>query len=58
MDVSDPVRAFLEPDHERLGSERGRGLLVVAQLAEDLDWFLRAEIGKTVRARLGVAGPS
>ncbi|MCN9240277.1 ATP-binding protein [Streptomyces sp. RY43-2] len=57
VDVSDPVRAFLEPGREEPGSEGGRGLLVVARLAEEWDWFLRAEVGKTVRARLGVAGP-
>ncbi|WP_245766722.1 ATP-binding protein [Streptomyces colonosanans] len=58
VDVSDPVRAFPEPGRVGIGGERGRGLLVVTQLAEELDWFLRAEVGKTVRARLGVAGPS
>ncbi|WP_209445516.1 hypothetical protein [Streptomyces roseochromogenus] len=58
MDASGPVRAFPEPGREHAGGERGRGLLVVAQLAEELDWFLRAEVGKTVRVRLGASGPS
>jgi anti-sigma regulatory factor (Ser/Thr protein kinase) len=51
VEVSDPVRVFPEvaiaPD-----GEGGRGLLVVAQLAEELRWFLRSDVGKTVRARL------
>jgi anti-sigma regulatory factor (Ser/Thr protein kinase) len=55
IDVSDPVRAFPEvrnhPEGEGAG-EGGRGLLVVAQLASEFDWFLRADAGKTVRARL------
>ncbi|MGW1160614.1 ATP-binding protein [Streptomyces sp. NPDC002519] len=57
VDVSDPVRAFPEPGREHAGGERGRGLLVVAHLTEELDWFLRAEVGKTVRARLGAPDP-
>ncbi|WP_155057041.1 ATP-binding protein [Streptomyces blattellae] len=51
IDVSDPVRAFPEIREEPDG-EGGRGLLVVAQLAAELEWFLRADVGKTVRARL------
>ncbi|MCX4908672.1 ATP-binding protein [Streptomyces sp. NBC_00878] len=50
VEVSDPLRVFPEPESAPEG-ERGRGLLVVAQLAEELDWFLREEVGKTVRAR-------
>ncbi|MDH6623437.1 anti-sigma regulatory factor (Ser/Thr protein kinase) [Streptomyces sp. LBL] len=51
IDVSDPVRVFPQMRKEPEG-EGGRGLLVVAQLAAELDWFLRADAGKTVRARL------
>jgi hypothetical protein len=40
-----------------LEGERGRGLLVVTQLAAELDWFLRSEVGKTVRARLAAPRP-
>ncbi|MFF7162911.1 ATP-binding protein [Streptomyces sp. NPDC008086] len=50
VEVSDPVRGFPEVRAGEL--ECGRGLLVVSQLAAELDWFLRAEVGKTVRARL------
>jgi hypothetical protein len=32
--------------------ESGRGLLVVSGVSESVDWFLRGDIGKTVRARL------
>jgi anti-sigma regulatory factor (Ser/Thr protein kinase) len=56
IDVSDPVRAFPEVRKEARG-ESGRGLLVVAQLVTELDWFLRADAGKTVRARLAVPPP-
>ncbi|MFJ3302379.1 ATP-binding protein [Streptomyces sp. NPDC086549] len=52
VEVSDPVRVFPEVGKERADGQGGRGLLVVAQLAEELDWFLRAEVGKTVQARL------
>ncbi|GGS72059.1 ATP-binding protein [Streptomyces griseoviridis] len=52
VDVSDPVRAFPEV-REAPEGEGGRGLLVVAGLAAELEWFLRADVGKTVRARLG-----
>ena len=51
IEVPDPVRAFPEVCTGTDGQEHGRGLLVVAQLAAELDWFLRAEVGKTVRAR-------
>jgi len=51
VEVADPVRVFPEVVSGSDG-EGGRGLLVVSQLAEGLDWFLRAEVGKTVRARL------
>ncbi|MFC9126631.1 ATP-binding protein [Streptomyces sp. NPDC057099] len=51
IEVSDPVRAFPEV-REWAGGETGRGLLVVSRIAEELDWFLREEVGKTVRARL------
>ncbi|MDW4905830.1 ATP-binding protein [Streptomyces sp. ADMS] len=51
IEVSDPVLAFPEARPRDL-SERGRGLVVVRQLAESLDWFLRASVGITVRARL------
>ncbi|ARP74404.1 ATP-binding protein [Streptomyces pluripotens] len=57
VDVSDPVPAFPEPGGRKVGGESGRGLLLVGRLAEELDWFLRAEVGKTVRARLGTAAP-
>ncbi|MCT9078652.1 ATP-binding protein [Streptomyces fulvoviolaceus] len=50
VDVSDPVRVFPKVREESEG-EGGRGLLVVSQLAAELDWFLRADVGKTVRAR-------
>jgi len=51
IEVSDPVLAFPEVRPRTL-SERGRGLTVVQQLTDSLDWFLRAGVGKTVRARL------
>ena len=51
IEVSDPVLAFPEVRPRDL-SERGRGLIVVRQLADSLDWFLREGVGKTVRARL------
>lgn len=51
IEVSDPVLAFPEVRPRTL-SERGRGLSVVRQLADSLDWFLRESVGKTVRARL------
>ncbi|MGW0879302.1 ATP-binding protein [Streptomyces sp. NPDC002671] len=54
VDVSDPVRVFPTVGRAKEG-EGGRGLLVVAQLAAELEWFLRPEVGKTVRARLAVA---
>lgn len=50
VDVSDPVRAFPEIRKASEG-ESGRGLLVVSHLVAELDWFLRADVGKTVRAR-------
>ena len=53
VEVSDPVRVFPEAGRERADGQGGRGLVVVAQLAVELDWFLRAEVGKTVRARIG-----
>ncbi|WP_416980824.1 ATP-binding protein [Streptomyces sp. T028] len=53
VDVSDPVRALPELRGEPEG-EGGRGLLVVSRIAAELDWFLRADVGKTVRARLTV----
>ncbi|MFK0139319.1 ATP-binding protein [Streptomyces murinus] len=56
VEVSDPVPAFPVPGRQGPGGERGRGLRVVTALAEELDWFLRAELGKTVRARLGTVG--
>jgi hypothetical protein len=56
VEVSDPLRAFPKMDPGREG-ERGRGLLVVTQLAAELDWFLRSEVGKTVRARLAAPRP-
>ncbi|WP_329217410.1 ATP-binding protein [Streptomyces sp. NBC_01485] len=54
IEVSDPLRAFPEiPEiREDTTGENGRGLLVVSSIATELDWFLRAEVGKTVRARL------
>ncbi|MER5217464.1 ATP-binding protein [Streptomyces sp. NPDC002838] len=56
IDVSDPVRVFPEVRTEPEG-ESGRGLLVVTQLGAELDWFLRADVGKTVRACLVVSPP-
>jgi anti-sigma regulatory factor (Ser/Thr protein kinase) len=60
VEVSDPVRAFPEVAEIAEGAsgpeeERGRGLLVVGELAEEVGWFCRADVGKTVSARL--AGP-
>ncbi|WP_405879764.1 ATP-binding protein [Streptomyces sp. NBC_01136] len=52
VEVSDPVRAFPEVREAGGEGEGGRGLLVVRGLAHELDWFLRADVGKTVRARL------
>ncbi|WP_282699444.1 ATP-binding protein [Streptomyces sp. CC219B] len=54
IDVSDPLRRFPVIGEGRLEdeSEGGRGLLLVARLAVELDWFLRADVGKTVRARM------
>ncbi|KPH98639.1 hypothetical protein OK074_6204 [Actinobacteria bacterium OK074] len=54
IQVSDPVRAFpqLPATVPVFDEESGRGLLVVRQLTTELDWFLRPEVGKTVRARL------
>ncbi|MFE9993949.1 hypothetical protein [Streptomyces avermitilis] len=48
--MPDPLRVFPEADVEPDG-EGGRGLLVVRHLTAELDWFLRADVGKTVRAR-------
>lgn len=56
VDVSDPLRVFPEVASEPNG-EGGRGLLVVRQLTEELDWFLRTEVGKMVRARLSATPP-
>lgn len=56
VDVSDPVRAFPEVNNAPDG-EGGRGLLVVSCLAAELDWFLRPDVGKTVRARLSGPAP-
>ncbi len=53
VDVSDPSRA-LPVLKGNPGGEGGRGLLLVSRLADELDWFLRADVGKTVRARLAV----
>ncbi|MGX5182622.1 ATP-binding protein [Streptomyces avermitilis] len=53
VDVSDPLRVFPEADVEPDG-EGGRGLLVVRHLTAELDWFLRADVGKTVRARFAL----
>ncbi|MET8028412.1 ATP-binding protein [Streptomyces avermitilis] len=50
VEVADPVRAFPGVAAEADG-EGGRGLLVVRHLTAELDWFLRADVGKTVRAR-------
>lgn len=53
VDVSDPSREF--PGFEggtTTPGEGGRGLLVVRQLAHELEWFLRDGQGKTVRAKL------
>ncbi|MGW0733733.1 ATP-binding protein [Streptomyces sp. NPDC002851] len=63
VDVSDPVRDFPGFPAARirppgLVPERGRGLLLVAGLAEELTWFVRDGVGKTVRARLGTNSPA
>jgi anti-sigma regulatory factor (Ser/Thr protein kinase) len=50
VEVSDPVRVFPERRVDPEG-EGGRGLLVVAELATELEWFPRGDVGKTVRAR-------
>jgi anti-sigma regulatory factor (Ser/Thr protein kinase) len=55
IDVSDPTPAF-PVVRKAPGAENGRGLLVVAALSASLDWFLRGDIGKTVRVQLAV-GP-
>ncbi|MBD0837694.1 ATP-binding protein [Streptomyces sp. TRM68416] len=54
IDVSDPLRRFPVIGEGRLEAEGegGRGLLLVGRLAVELDWFLRADVGKTVRARM------
>lgn len=51
VDVSDPSPVLPVTDPRPEG-EHGRGLMVVRQLALELDWFLRPDLGKTVRARL------
>ncbi|WP_427922464.1 ATP-binding protein [Streptomyces sp. cg40] len=51
IDVSDPVLEFPVVNQTPSG-ESGRGLLVVSGVSASLDWFLRGDIGKTVRARL------
>ncbi|WP_369259306.1 ATP-binding protein [Streptomyces sp. R35] len=56
VEVSDPVRVFPEVA-EGPGGESGRGLLVVRQLTRELGWFHRADVGKTVRARLAAPPP-
>ncbi|WP_260463423.1 ATP-binding protein [Streptomyces sp. TRM72054] len=53
VEVSDPLRVFPTIDKEP-GDEDGRGLLVVSRIAAELDWFLRPDVGKTVRARLTI----
>ncbi|MEW2619883.1 ATP-binding protein [Streptomyces sp. NPDC048106] len=58
VEVSDPVRTLPRLNGQGPGGEGGRGLLIVSELAEELDWYLRAELGKTVRARLGTRGPN
>ncbi|MET7570210.1 ATP-binding protein [Streptomyces sp. NPDC005492] len=52
IDVSDPVRTLpvIRPESDE--AEGGRGLLIVSGVAASLDWFLRDDLGKTVRARL------
>ncbi|MFD9858318.1 ATP-binding protein [Streptomyces alboflavus] len=53
VDVSDPRREFPRFEGGGVASgEGGRGLLVVRQLAHELEWFLRDGQGKTVRAKL------
>ncbi|WP_306318900.1 MULTISPECIES: ATP-binding protein [unclassified Streptomyces] len=47
VDVSDPSPV--------LPVREGRGLVVVRQLALEVEWFLRNGVGKTVRARLAGA---
>lgn len=56
VEVSDPVRAFPEITAEPDG-DSGRGLLVVRQLTQELGWFHRTDVGKTVRARLAAPPP-
>jgi len=53
IDVSDSTPAFPVVT-QAPGAENGRGLLVVAALSASLDWFLRGDIGKTVRVQLAV----
>ncbi|GAA1923022.1 hypothetical protein GCM10009837_55330 [Streptomyces durmitorensis] len=55
VDVSDPIAAF--PGFGQVGpvsdaDECGRGLAVVREVALELEWFLRPDKGKVVRARL------
>ncbi|MFE6283447.1 ATP-binding protein [Streptomyces sp. NPDC057877] len=58
VDVSDPILTFPTVDKEPgEDAEFGRGLLVVSQIAAELDWFLRQDAGKTVRARLAAEPP-
>ncbi|MCD9872318.1 ATP-binding protein [Streptomyces guryensis] len=52
IEVSDPVLVFPRTAEERPDGEGGRGLLVVARLVVEIDWYLRPDVGKTVRARL------
>ncbi|MCI3269607.1 ATP-binding protein [Streptomyces cylindrosporus] len=58
VEVSDPSLAFPVARVDSGGREGGRGLLVVRELGAELDWFLRADVGKTVRARLAPASAS
>ncbi|MFI6404556.1 ATP-binding protein [Streptomyces sp. NPDC050548] len=51
IDVSDPVLEF-PVVKQAPGGESGRGLCVVSGVSASLDWFLRGDVGKTVRARL------
>ncbi|NUQ97025.1 MAG: ATP-binding protein [Streptomyces sp.] len=57
IEVSDPVLVFPRTGEGRPDGEGGRGLLVVARLAVELDWYLRPDVGKTVRARLAAPRP-
>ncbi|MEV0093702.1 ATP-binding protein [Streptomyces sp. NPDC050738] len=55
IDVSDPVAAFPDFGASRAvgpEAEEGRGLSMVRVLGADLWWFLRPNVGKTVRAHL------